>query len=274
MTSPHTEQTEFRLALFYLPLVFLSAAYLVAAQIFGLWPLRLPAAAVCPATATNNQIFVDPTGSNRHTENWQPEAHSFAQTLGSCARATFWTIDDNSSSAAAYGKPLVFPMVDPSAPGAIRITVEKQIEALRAEVEQRIAKMMLQKGAARSDVIGIFNKLSPEVDRRNVLVVFSDGKESGGGVDLEDGHSCIDTGNVSGLVDLALRNRHMDSTVDRFDAIKWVIPASSGNLGCNSRDELWLFWGTVVARLSRPGRAPALLFDTNVFSLGAEYEPH
>jgi len=92
MTSPQTEQTNSQLARFCLPVVFLSAAYLMAAQIFGLWPLRLSVASVCPATAANNQIFLDPTGSNQHTENWHLEAHSFAQTLGSCALVTFWTI--------------------------------------------------------------------------------------------------------------------------------------------------------------------------------------
>jgi hypothetical protein len=274
MISPNTRQTSFPFAAVCLPLVFLSAAYLIAAQIFGLWPLKLPDAGACPATATNNQVFVDPTGSNQHTQNWKTEAHSFAQTLGSCARASFWTIDDNSSSGAAYGKPLVFPMVDPSAPGAVRIKIEREIGDLRTEVEERIARMMLQKGAARTDVIGIFNKLEPEADRRNVLVVFSDGQESGGAVGLENGRSCVNSGNVSELVDLALRNRRMESTIDGFDVVQWVIPASSGKLGCNSRDELRLFWETVVARLSRHGGVPVLHFDTNVFSSRGEYEAH
>lgn len=270
MISPNTKQTSFPFAAVGLPLVFITAAYFVAAQIFGLWPLKIPDAGRCLATATNNQVFVDPTGSNQHTENWKAEANSFAQTLGTCARASFWTIDDNSSSGATYGKPLVFPVVDPNAPGAIRIKVEKEIEDLRAEVEKRIASMMLQKGAARTDLIGIFNKLEPEADRRNVLVVFSDGEESGAGVDLENGHSCVNSGNVSDLVDQALQNRRMERTIDRFDAIQWVIPASSGKLGCNSRDELRLFWETVVARLSRKGGAPLLHFDTNVFSLAGQ----
>jgi hypothetical protein len=167
MISPNTKQTCFPFATVCLSLAFLSAAYLMAAQIFGFWPLKLPDAAGCPATATNNQIFVDPTGSNQHTENWKTEAHSFAQTLGSCAHTSFWTVDDNSSSGAAYEKPMVFPLVDPNAPGAIRINVEKEIEGLRTEVEERIARMLQQKGAAHSDVIGIFNRLEPETDRRN-----------------------------------------------------------------------------------------------------------
>jgi hypothetical protein len=270
MISPNTKQTNFPFAAVGLPLVFVTAAYFVAAQIFGFWPLKLPAAGGCPATATNNQVFVDPTGSNRHTENWKTEANSFAETLGSCAHASFWIIDDNSSSGAAYGKPLIFPLVDANAPGAIRIKVEKEIEDLRAEVEKRIAGMMLQKGAARTDLIGILNKLKPEADRRNVLVLFSDGEESGGGVDLENGHSCVNSENVADLVDQALRNRRMEHTIDRFDAIQWVIPAGSGKLGCNSRDELQLFWETVVSRLSRKGDAPLLHFDTNVFPLAGQ----
>ncbi len=273
MMQPHSEPP-IRRAGFGLAGAFLLVVYVMAAYIIGLWPLQLPPAAACPVTATNYQVFVDPTASNSHTGNWPAEAGAFARTLGSCDRVSFWIIDANSSSGAAYGEPLVFPLLDPNAPGAIVIDANNKIESSRAQVERRISEMMHLKGAARSDVIGIFNKLKPVKDRRNVLVVFSDGQESAQGVNLEDGHSCVTSRNAPALVDLALANRRMGGVIGRFDAVNWVVPASSGKLGCNSRDELRLFWKTLIERLCGTPRALKFCFDTNVFSVGEEYESH
>src|ERR1039458_900753 len=112
------------------PLVFASGAYALCAYVFGLWPLQAPAPARCGAGASHYQVFVDPTGSNRHKENWEIEAPAFAQTLGSCDVVSFWTIDDNSSSGAASGKPLEFPLLDPNAPGGVVVAVKQKIREI------------------------------------------------------------------------------------------------------------------------------------------------
>lgn len=94
---------------------------------------------------------------------------------------------------------------------------------------------------------------------------FSDGKESTARISLEDGHACITPETVTDLVDLALRDRPLKSAISSFQSIQWVVPDRSGKRGCNSRDELQLFWTEVVTRLSRPGNPPALRFDINLF---------
>jgi hypothetical protein len=268
MISPTTKRTSLPTAITGIA-IFGLAIYLFVAQIFGLVPFTAPAPAACPATAANYQIFVDPTGSNQHTENWKTEAHALAQTLGPCDRATFYAVGNNTAAGAAFSKVLVMPTPDPNASGGERIRVGREVVALHAEVEKRIERMMAQPGSARSDIIGIFSKLTAVPGMRNVVVVFSDGQESGGSLNLEDGHQCVSRDNVTGLVNLALPRRPLESAIGRFDSVKWIMPSQSGRLGCNSR-ELALFWQAVIARLSRTGKAPALTFDTNIFSIGGQ----
>ena len=50
------------------------------------------------------------------------------------------------------------------------------------------------------------------------------------------------------------------------DEIKWLVPAAAGVARCNSRDELKVFWSTLISRLGG-GHSPALSFNTNVFSM-------
>jgi hypothetical protein len=269
MTSPKRKRTSIPTAAITGLTIFGLAIYLFVAQIFGLVPFRAPAPAACPSTAANYQIFVDPTGSNQHTDNWKTEAHALAQTLGPCDRATFYAVGSNTAAGAAIGTPLVLPIPDANASGGERLRVVHQIAALRAETEQRIERMMTQPGSARSDIIGIFSKLTAAPGMRNILVVFSDGQESAGPLNLEDGHQCVGRDNVQALVSLALPRMPFESAVGRFDSVKWIIPAQSGRLGCNSR-ELALFWRAVIARLSGTGKPPALTFETNIFSLGGQ----
>lgn len=245
--------------------VFVLAAYILAAFVFGLWPVPHSAMAACPATAAAHQVFVDPTASNEHTDNWKREARDFSETLGSCDRVSFWLITDNSSSGAQYGASIIFPLVDSNAPMTEIQDVQKKIRELRSEVQGRIVQMTKESGAKRSDVVGVFFKLKPAQNLRNILDVFSDGKESSGRINLEDGHTCVNPENVSGLADLALRDRPLKSAIAGFQSIEWVVPDGSGKRGCNSRDELQLFWTEVVTRLAQPGPAPSFRFDTNLF---------
>lgn len=265
MITPDVRRSSFRSTAIPIGIVSVIAGYLLAAFIFGFWPMPHPPVAVCPAAATYHQIFVDPTASNEHTENWKTEAHAFAQNLGSCDQASFGMITDNSSSGAQFGDPLAFPLIDRNASIAEVRDAENKIRDMRSETERRIAQMMREHGAKRSDIVGIFFKLKPVENRRNVLDVFSDGKESGARINLEDGHTCVTPGNVADLVDLAVRDRPLKSAIGAFQTIEWVIPDRSGKRGCNSRDELQLFWTGVITRLAEPGSAPAVRFDTNLF---------
>jgi hypothetical protein len=196
--------------------------------------------------------------------NWSGQAHLFTQTLGSCSEVSFWTITANSSGEAAFAEPITFPLLDKNAASGPVIWATREIQVNRAETEKRLLKMMAQKGATATDAIGIFNKLTPDTTRRNVVVIFSDGQESAGKVNLENGHTCVSVQNVFEIVDVALDGRaKMSSDIDQFEAIDWVIPAKSGIRGCNSRDELHLFWESFLARIST-GKAPALRFDTDI----------
>jgi hypothetical protein len=272
MISSVSKRRDSRLTGSFMILALLPMLYSMAAYIWGLWPLGRPEPATCPVAATNYQVFVDPTGSNQDIRNWSGQARLFTQILGSCSNVSFWTITNNSSAEAAFGEPIAFPLLDKNAAGKIVVAVTREIQQLRQKTEDRILKMMTQKGAHATDVIGIFNKLAPASARRNVLVVFSDGQESARKVDLENGHACVGNESVSRLVGLALEGRAMSGTIDHFEAIDWVIPANSGRLGCNSRDELRLFWGTFLTRISQTGRFASFRFDTNIFSGGTNNE--
>ena len=268
MISPKTKRTSIPTAITGLT-IFGLAIYLFVAQIFGLVPFMASAPAACPATAANYEIFIDPTLSNVHTENWKTEAHALAQTMGPCDRAIFYAVGDNTAAGAAIGTPLVIPTPDANASGSERIRVVQEIAALRAEVEQRIERMMAQPGSARSDIVGIFSKLAAVRGMRNVAVVFSDGQESAGPLNLENDHQCVSRDNVPALVNLAISRTSSESAVGRFDSVKWIVPSQSGRLGCNSR-ELALFCRALIARLSGTGKPPALTFETNIFSLGGQ----
>jgi hypothetical protein len=272
MIASVSKRRDSRLSGSFMILALLPMLYLMAAYIWDLWPLSRRGPATCPVDATNYQVFVDPTGSNQDIRNWSGQARLFAQKLGSCSNVSFWTITNNSSAGAAFAEPIVFPLLDKNAAGESVITVTQEIQQLRQKTEDRILKMMTQKGAPATDAIGIFNKLVPDNARRNVLVVFSDGQESAGRVDLENGYACVSKQSVSRLVDLALEGRAMSGTIDNFEAIDWVIPANSGRLGCNSRDELRLFWETFLARISQTRKFAPLRFDTNIFSGGTNDE--
>src|ERR1700733_4723584 len=127
MTSPKTKRTSIPTGAITSLAIFGLAIYLFAAQIFGLVPFRASAPAACPATAANYQIFVDPTLSNLHTENWKTEAHALAQTLGPCDRATFYAVGNNTAAGAAIGTALVLPTPDPNASGGERIRVQHEM---------------------------------------------------------------------------------------------------------------------------------------------------
>jgi hypothetical protein len=265
MIAPSASRTSSKVATATpIAIAFLIASYILAAFVFGLWPMSPPVVAACPA-ATAHQVFVDPTASNEHVDNWKEEAQKFAETLSSCDEASFWLITDNSSSTAQYGASITFPLIDENAPIAEIQEVRKKILSLRSEVKERIVRMTQEHGAKRSDVIGVFFRLKPAENRRNMLDVFSDGKESSGRINLEDGHTCVSPENVSGLVDLALYDRPVQSPIAAFQGIQWILPDASGKRGCNSRDELELFWSKVVSRLAQPTASPALRFDTNLF---------
>src|SRR3954470_20898338 len=98
MVTPVTHRSSFWSTAIPIALVSLLALYILAAFIFGLWPVPHSPTPECLATATYHHVFVDPTASNEHTDNWKTEAHAFAQKLGSCDEAAFWEITDNSSS--------------------------------------------------------------------------------------------------------------------------------------------------------------------------------
>ena len=267
MILPETKHASFPRSALGGTAVCVLAAYLVAAYIFRWWPIPAAVPAACPATATNYQVFVDPTESNRDTENWRSEAGRFTRSLGACDSVSFWTVTSGSSSGARYGEPLNFPLLDPNVAARDRVPVEAEITRLRCQTEETIKKMMHQKGAPWSDIVGILNRLKPTDERSgNVLIVFSDGKESSPhGVDLEDGHDCVSPDRLQELVDRALKGRPHAEGLDRFEAIKWVVPSGSGVSGCNSRAELQLFWRGVIALSARSARPPSLVFDTNVF---------
>ncbi|MGA8026835.1 MAG: hypothetical protein WB992_06785, partial [Bryobacteraceae bacterium] len=89
--------------------------------------------------------------------------------------------------------------------------------------------------------------------------------ESGRGVNLEDGHTCVTADNLNALVDEALKGRAAAAGIAQFEAIYWVVPDASGVPGCNSRDELLAFWQEVVRRLAHGAAPQKFVFDTNVF---------
>jgi hypothetical protein len=249
------------------------ALYTLAAWIFNWWPLPARVRATCPATAVHYQVFVDPTASNKIAagikDNWKAQARRFAESLDSCDQASFWEITDGTSSSPEKDEPLVFPFLDPNTPGPDIPPIIAEIKAKRIAAENTIATLMGKKGAAKSDIVGMFNKLKPAAVGRNVLVVFSDGKESASRVILEDGSgTCVNPETVGTLVDEALKDQipaEGAEGLDRFEAIKWVVPGDSGGLNCNARDNLRLFWQRLVARSSRSPHPPDLTFDTNVF---------
>jgi hypothetical protein len=91
----------------------------------------------------------------------------FAEKLGTCDEVSFWLITDNSSSGAQYGDSLVFPLVDRNAPMTEVMDADKKIRELRSEAERRIVQMMHEQGAKRSDVVGIFFKLTRTAGRKS-----------------------------------------------------------------------------------------------------------
>lgn len=131
--------------------------------------------------------------SRRH---WKAEIPKFAQTLDSCDEVSTWTVDANTSAAASFGDPTSFPLRDPNASGGEIVGIDQKIEQLRQAVAARLTDLLVQTGAATSDIVGIFDKLQPREKMRNVLVIFSDGKESAAGISLEDGAACVSPANV------------------------------------------------------------------------------
>jgi hypothetical protein len=270
MRHPGTEKTSLPLGTAGGTVICSLALYILVAWILNWWPFPARVLATCPATAVHYQVFVDPTASNKIKagikNNWKAQARRFADSLDSCDEASFWEITGDTSSSPEKDEPLVFPFLDPNTPGPDVPAIITEIKAKRIAAEHTITTLMGKNGAARSDIVGMFNKLKPAAVGRNVLVVFSDGKESASGVILEDGSgTCVNPETVEDLVGEALKDRFPAEGLDRFEAIKWIVPEDSGGLNCNARDNLRLFWQRLVARLSRSPHPPELTFDTNIF---------
>jgi hypothetical protein len=244
-----------------------AAVYLMAAYIFALWPMAGPGPVACRGAGVAYQVFVDPTGSNLRRGNWISEGVKFIESLNACDVVSFFEIGNNTSGASRHGDLVRFPAIDVNAANPEIVHAEAEVAAKRVQAKAYLTELVDKHGAVKSDIVGVFNKLSPVPGAgRNVLVILSDGQESGHKLNLENGQRCVSVENLRALVDLALEGRARSEGLGHVDEIKWLVPAAAGVAGCNSRDELKVFWSALISRLGG-GRSPALSFDTNVFSM-------
>jgi hypothetical protein len=242
----------------------LLCAYLVVAYVGGLPPFRTEPTTACKAdTLTEvDQVFIDPTGSNDNRDNWSSEAARFSASLPECSKTIFWVISDKTASEAQRGAPILIPAGDPNASGKLQREQAAAVASARKAIVDRILDISTRRGAKWSDIFGVFERVqAPETGHRNIIVLFSDGKQStAGGLNLEDGHHCADAVGVERRLD----GRHPRRDLARFDAIRWVLPDKSGIPGCNSRVELEQFWRGMIRAASGGSFPDEFQFDTNL----------
>jgi hypothetical protein len=130
---------------------------------------------------------------------------------------------------------------------------------VRRAISDALNGLLQEESTAHStDVLGLFTRLSADSNRKNVLVILSDGLDSN---TIES--TCISDKSIQVLLDKAAeRLRGHGASLSGFSEVYWVLPTKAGQANCNSLREQRRFWPTILGAEAGSVRL-AIHFDTN-----------